>query len=66
MAQREGAISIPRSVLLTIESLDELEDWLLANNPDFIAEMRRIRVEESGKGKGYTLDELRREWNIQS
>ena len=64
MAQREDAVLIPKSLLQTVSSLDELEDWLAAQNPDYIADLRRIRDEE--QGKGITLDSLRREWNIPS
>ncbi|GEM_PF-7098537 len=38
MAQREDAMFMPRTVLMTMQSLDDLEDWLLAHNPDGIAE----------------------------
>ena len=66
MAQREDVIRIPRSVLMTVSSLDELEDWLEAQDSEFIASLRRIRAEESERGAGYTLDQLRKEWNIRS
>jgi len=51
---------------MTVTSLDELEDWLECQDPDFIAELRRIRDEDSRAGKGYTTDELRKEWGIPS
>ncbi len=66
MAQREKEISIPVSVLLSVTSLDELEDWLQARDPEFVAELRRIRAEDLAGCKTYTVDELRREWNIPS
>ena len=66
MSKKEDVISIPRSVLLTVASLDELEDWLQAQDPEFIAELRRIRDQESLTGKGFTTDELRKEWGIPS
>ena len=66
MAKSKDSISIPLSVLMTVTSLDELEDWLECQDPDFIAELRRIRDEDSRAGKGYTTDELRKEWGIPS
>ncbi|HEV8385688.1 MAG TPA: hypothetical protein VGQ11_12515 [Candidatus Acidoferrales bacterium] len=66
MAQREKEISIPVSILLSVTTVDELEDWLQARDPEFIAEMRRIRAEDLAGCKSYTTDELRKEWNIPS
>ena len=51
-------ISIPETVLLSAESLDELEDWLAAQNPAFVEELRRIRRDEDLAGQGKTLDEM--------
>jgi len=45
MASRR-AVEISESVLVTAQSLDDLEDWLAAQNPRFLARMRRIRHEE--------------------
>jgi len=64
MVTREDLITIPRSVLMTASSIDEIEDWLEMQDPSFVADLRRIRDEESGKG--FTLDELRRQWSIPS
>jgi hypothetical protein len=66
MAQREKEISIPLSVLMTVTSLDELEDWLQARDPAFIEEMRKIRAEDLAGCKTHTIEELRKEWNIPS
>lgn len=66
MAHREDTVRIPRSILMTVSSLDELEDWLESHDPVLLADLRRIRSEESEKGKGLTLDQLRKEWNIPS
>lgn len=64
MATREGDITIPRSVLMTASSIDEIEDWLEMQNPDFIKELRRIRDEE--RGLGFTPEQLREMWNTRS
>ena len=66
MAQREKSVSIPISLLMTATSLDELEDWLEANDPTFVKELLRIREEEDLAGKGHTLAELKKKWNMQS
>jgi len=65
MAQTR-TISIPESVLLSAESLDELEDWLSANEPKFVEQMRRIRKDEDLPGKGKGLGEILKRWPIKS
>jgi hypothetical protein len=62
----ERTIEIPESVLLSAQTLDELEDWLAANNPAFVAEMRRIRTEEDLAGKGEPLSEILKRWPTKS
>lgn len=66
MAQREKSVSIPISLLMTANSVDELEDWLEANDPSFVKELLRIREEEALAGKGRTLVELKQKWNMKS
>ncbi len=53
-----ATIEIPESVLISAQSLDELEDWLAANNPAFLERMRRIRHDEDLAGQGKDLKEL--------
>ena len=57
-------IRIPTGVWETAETKEDLEDWLLAHNPRIIRHLRRIRRHEDLAGRGKTLDELAREWNI--
>ena len=59
-------LTIPSDVLLTAESLDDLDDWLSSSEPRFLAEMRRIRREEDHAGKGIELTELLKRWPIES
>ena len=66
MAVREDSITIPRSILMTVSSLDEIEDWLEMQDGSFVAELLRIRKEESESGKGFTPEQLREEWNTRS
>ena len=45
-------VEIPSSVLSSIETLDELQDWLTAQNPKVIAELREARKQDlAGKFK---------------
>jgi hypothetical protein len=49
---RREIVEIPESVLSSIETLDELQDWLTAQNPRVIAELRAARREDvAGKFK---------------
>jgi hypothetical protein len=49
---KTDTIEIPTSVLSSVETLDELQDWLTAQNPMLIAELRAARREDrAGKFK---------------
>lgn len=49
---KTGTVEIPAAVLSSVETLDELQDWLTAQNPDAIAELRAARREDvAGKFK---------------
>jgi len=58
-------IEIPESVFLSAQSLDDLEDWLAANDPGFLDQMRRIRKNEDLAGGGRDLPELLKRWPIE-
>jgi hypothetical protein len=48
-------INIPLSVLSSVETLDELQDWLTAQNPSVMSELREARKEDlAGKFKTWT------------
>lgn len=52
--RKSEEISFPLSVFETADTIDDLEDWLLARNPDFIKKMRRARHEDiEGIGKDW-------------
>ena len=57
-------VSIPKTTLESAETLEDLEDWLLSRNPEFIKELRRIRREEDLKGKGISVESLAKKWHI--
>ena len=44
----KDTVEIPVSVLASVETLDELEDWLTAQNPQIVAELRKARRRRSG------------------
>jgi hypothetical protein len=45
-------VEIPSAVLSSVETLDELQDWLTAQHPGIIAELRAARREDlAGKFK---------------
>jgi len=47
-------VEIPKQVLASIETLDELYDWLMAQNPGIMAELREARQEDlAGKFKAW-------------
>jgi len=47
-------VEIPAAVLSSVETLDELQDWLTAQHPEVIAELRAARREDlAGKFKSW-------------
>ena len=45
-------VEIPAAVLSSVETLDELQYWLTAQNPEVIAELREARKQDlAGKFK---------------
>jgi hypothetical protein len=55
----ENTITIPIEVFETAESKEEIEDWLLAHDPEFIERMRKARASDLA-GKGKTLEEIKK------
>ena len=43
---KSGTLEIPAAVLASVETLDELQDWLTAQHPDLMAELRQARQED--------------------
>ena len=64
--QSHRTVEIPQSVLINAHSLDDLEDWLAANDPDFLSEVRRIPDEEDLAGSGKDVKEVLKRWPIDS
>ena len=45
-------VEIPTAVLDSVDTLDELEDWLMANNPAVMRELKQARRDDlAGKFK---------------
>ena len=50
--QKMDKVTFPLSVFETADTKEDLEDWLLAQNADFIKRMRKARQDDlQGKGK---------------
>ena len=60
------SVEIPESVLITAQSLDDLEDWLAAHSPEFLERMTRIRNDEDLAEQGKDLGEVLKRWPIES
>lgn len=61
---RTKSFRIPEAVLASAETLDDLYDWLASRNPEFVANLRRIRKQEDLAGQGKDLKELLQRWPI--
>lgn len=47
-------VTFPISVFETADTKEDLEDWLLSQNPEFIKKMRKAKQEDiQGKGKDW-------------
>lgn len=56
--QTQHTVEIPQSVLISAQSLDDLEDWLASHDPGFLNEVRRIRNDEDLAGSGKDISEV--------
>jgi hypothetical protein len=62
----ERSVEIPGSVLISAQSLDDLEDWLAAHDPEFLEQIRRIRNDEDLGDQGKDLEEILKRWPTES
>jgi len=46
MKSQPATVEIPIEVLESVDTLDELEDWLTANNPRIMRELRQARRDD--------------------
>ena len=56
----ERNIIFPRSVFETAETKEDLEDWLLSKNPEFIKRMRQARQDDLA-GNGVNWEKLKKQ-----
>lgn len=51
---KKQTVTFPLSVFETADTKEDLEDWLLSQNPEFIKNMRKARQDDmQGKGKDW-------------
>ncbi|MDN3515125.1 MAG: hypothetical protein NG747_12095 [Candidatus Brocadia sp.] len=51
---KKEIVTFPRSVFETADTKEDLEDWLLLQDPEFIKKMRKARqIDKQGKGKDW-------------
>lgn len=54
LAKKRETVSFPLSVFETADTKEDLEDWLLSQNTEFIKKMRKAREEDlQDKGKNW-------------
>jgi hypothetical protein len=63
--QAQRTVEIPQSVLISAQSLDDVEDWIAAHDPEFLSEVRRIRNQEDLAGSGKDIAEVLKRWPIE-
>ncbi|MCX6071054.1 MAG: hypothetical protein NTU91_09380 [Chloroflexi bacterium] len=59
----KDTVEFPVAVWESAETKEELEDWLLAQDPKAVRQLRRIRRTEDLAGRGKTLSDVARRWN---
>jgi hypothetical protein len=62
--RKKESITFPITVFETADTKEDLEDWLLSQNPQFIKKMRKARQEDLG-GKGKSWESLKKELCIE-
>jgi hypothetical protein len=58
--RKSEEVRFPLSVFETADTKEDLEDWLLSQNPEFIKKMRKARREDI-LGKGKSWESIKRE-----
>lgn len=54
--RKSEIITFPVSVFETADTKEDLEDWLLSQNPEFLKRMRKAKKDDvEGKGKDWEL-----------
>jgi hypothetical protein len=58
--RKSDVITFPVSVFETADTKEDLEDWLLSQNPEFLKKMRKARKDDI-EGKGKDWESLKKE-----
>lgn len=58
--KEKKTVTFPLTVFETANTKEDLEDWLLAQNPEFIKRMRRARKDDI-EGRGKEWESLKKE-----
>jgi hypothetical protein len=58
--KKSEEVTFPLSVFETADTKEDLEDWLLSQNPEFIKKMPKARQEDI-LGKGKSWESIKRE-----
>ena len=62
--RKKESVTFPITVFETADTKEDLEDWLLSQNPQFIRKMRKARQEDL-LGKGKSWESLKKELCIE-
>jgi hypothetical protein len=58
--RKSEIITFPISVFETADTKEDLEDWLLSQNPEFLKRMRKAKKDDI-EGKGKDWKQIKRE-----
>ena len=58
--KKKKPVTFPLTVFETANTKEDLEDWLLSQNPEFIKRMRKARKDDI-EGKGKNWEDLKKE-----
>ena len=54
LTKKRKTVTFPLSIFETADTKEDLEDWLISQNPDFVKRMRRARKDDiQNKGKDW-------------
>jgi hypothetical protein len=59
--RKKESITFPITVLETADTKEDLEDWLLSRNPQFMKKMQKARQEDFF-GKGKSRESLKKDY----
>jgi hypothetical protein len=58
--RKSEVITFPISIFETADTKEDLEDWLLSQNPEFLKRMKKAKKDDIG-GKGKDWKQLKKE-----